>query len=298
MRTPPALNTLALTADGASHPATRLAVTVDESRKRWSQLPALAAVSASGAPRPGAQVLAVTGAGGGELRPLIVTQRYGLGRSMVFAGEASWRWRMMLPAADPTYELVWRQLARWLAAGAAEKIEIPATSIGLPGTTESVSVLVRDEEFKPIGNGEVTIRVTEPGGQERSMPAALSDPREGRYAAAVRFDREGVYMITADVRRGSQPLGSARRATLVGGTDVELSEPRLNEAVLRRISETTGGRYVPAAEAASVPGLLRTSDVGNPPTEMRDLWHNGWSLAAMVLLLGAEWVVRRRVGLA
>jgi hypothetical protein len=276
----------------------RLAVSVEESRKRWSQLPALAAVSASGAPRPGAQVLAVTGGGGGELRPLIVAQRYGLGRSMVFAGEASWRWRMMLPAKDPTYELVWRQLARWLAAGAAERIEIPATSIALPGTTESISVLVRDEEFKPVANGEVTIRVTEPGGQERSMPAALSEPREGRYAASVRFDREGVYTIAAEVRRGSQSLGTARRATLVGGTDVELSEPRLNEAVLRRIADSTGGQYVPAAEAASVPGLLRTSDVGNPPTEMRDLWHNGWSLAAIVLLLGAEWLLRRRVGLA
>jgi uncharacterized membrane protein len=294
----PTPNGVALTADGTAHPATRLAVTIEESRKRWAQLPALAAVSASGAPRPGAQVLAVTGGGGGELRPLIVSQRYGLGRSMVFAGEASWRWRMLLPAADPTYELVWRQLTRWLAAGAAEQIEIPATSVGLPGTTESISVLVRDEEFKPIANAEVTIRVTEPGGAERSLPVALSDPREGRYAAAVRFDRDGVYMIAADVRRGSQPLGTARRATLVGGSDVELSEPRLNEAVLRRIAETTGGQYVPADEAASVPGLLRTSEVGNPPTELRDLWHNGWSLAAIVLLLGAEWLLRRRVGLA
>jgi hypothetical protein len=29
----------------------------------------------------------------------------------------------------------------------------------------------------------------------------------------------------------------------------------------------------------------------------RDLWHNGWSFAVIVLLLGAEWVVRRRWGL-
>ena len=130
------------------------------------------------------------------------------------------------------------------------------------------------------------------------MPAALADPREGRYAAAVRFDREGVYMIAADVRRGSQSLGTTRRSTLVGGADVELSEPRLNEAVLRRIAETSGGQYVAAADAGTLPGLLRTSEIGNPPTEMRDLWHNGWSLAAIVLLLAAEWVLRRRVGLA
>jgi hypothetical protein len=31
---------------------------------------------------------------------------------------------------------------------------------------------------------------------------------------------------------------------------------------------------------------------------MRDLWNTGWSLAAIVVLLGCEWLLRRRVGLA
>ena len=42
--TPPA-NALALTADGAAHPATRVGVTVEESQKRWAQLPPLASVA-------------------------------------------------------------------------------------------------------------------------------------------------------------------------------------------------------------------------------------------------------------
>jgi hypothetical protein len=105
-------------------------------------------------------------------------------------------------------------------------------------------------------------------------------------------------MMTTEVRRGSQSLGSATRATLVGGSDVELSEPRLNESVLRRIAETTGGQYVAAEQVGTLPGLLRTSKIGNPPTEMRDLWHTGYSLMAIIVLLAGEWVVRRRVGLA
>jgi len=294
----PAANALTLTADGAAHPATRLAVTIDESRKRWAQLPPLAAVVTAGAPRAGAQVLALTSGAGGEIRPLIVTQRYGLGRSMVFAGEAAWRWRMLKPASDTTYEMVWRQLARWLGAGAVEPVEIPPVAVGLPGTTEPISVLVRDEEFKAIGDGEVTVRVKDPAGVERSVPAALADPRIGRYAAAVRFDQPGVYTIAADVRRGGHSLGTVTRPTLVGGADVELSEPRLNESVLRRIAETTSGAYVPAAAASTIPGLLRASAVGNPPTEMRDLWNNVWTLLAIVALLSGEWLMRRRVGLA
>jgi uncharacterized membrane protein len=288
---------LALTTDGAVHPATRLGVTAAESQKKWAQLPALPSVAAAGGPRPGAQVLAVTGGPSGP-RPLLVSQRYGNGRSMVFAGEAAWRWRMLLPASDTTYELVWRQLSRWVAGGAAERIEIPPVAVPMPGTTETLAVLVRDEEFKPVANAEVAIRLTAPGGAERVVPAALSDPGNGRYAASARLDDAGVYKVVADVRRAGQPFGTASRALLVGGVDIELAQPALNEPLLRRVAETSGGSYVPSDEAASVPAFLEHSDIGERPTEMRDLWHNAYSLLAIVSLLAIEWVIRRWVGLA
>jgi Ca-activated chloride channel family protein len=257
----------------------------------------LASVNAAGAPRPGAQVLAVTTTSG-ELQPVIAAQQYGLGRSIIFTGEASWRWRMLMPAKDTTYELVWRQLTRWLSSGAVDAIEIPPSSVTLPGTTDNVMIVARDQEFKPISDAEVTLRVREPGGQERSLPAAIASAQEGRYAAPVRFDQAGVYTIAADVRRGSQLLGTITRPMLVGGYDVELSEPHLNEPVLQRIADSTGGRYIAAAEAASLPTLLRESGAGAPPLEMRDLWNTAWSLLAIILLLATEWLTRRRVGLA
>ena len=293
----PAPNAIVLTTDGATHPATRLAVSVDESRKRWAALPPMASAAVLGAPRAGAQVLAVTTAGG-EMRPAIVAQRYGLGRSMVFAGEASWRWRMLMPATDNTFELAWRQMARWLTSAAADPIEIPQTSVTLPGTTETLAVNVRDAEFRPIGDAEVTVRVKDPGGQERSMSAALSDPGAGKYAAAVRFDQAGVYGLAADVKRGSQSLGSVSRQVLIGGADLEMAEPHLNEAVLRRIADTSGGKYVAAADATQIPDLVRQADTQSPPMEMRDVWDNGWTLAMIVALLAAEWLARRQAGLA
>ena len=77
-------------------------------------MPALASISALGGPRPGAACLAVTGGPGGAARALVAVQRFGDGRSMVFTGEASWRWRMMLPTTDQSYDRFWRQAARWL----------------------------------------------------------------------------------------------------------------------------------------------------------------------------------------
>ena len=291
-------NTPALTDDGAAHPATRLAASADDSRRRWSELPPLASVAAVGGSRPGAQVLAVTMGGGAPLQPLIAAQRYGQGRSMVFAGEASWQWRMMRPATDTSYETIWRQIARWLTAGSPGPVSIAAMSPSVPGITDRIAVTVRNQDFAPVGNAEVTIGVTAPNGQTRQLTPALASPQEGRYAVAARFDQPGVYRIDATASRAGERIGTATRQVLVGGADLEMTQPRLNEAVLRRLAAATGGQYLAAGEAQRLPALVRQSraDAGTP--ELRDLWHNGWSLLVIIGLLAAEWIARRRVGLA
>src|SRR5438067_4712387 len=108
-------NKMIVTPEGENHPIMRIAGTREDSLKQWSALPALAASAPLGGARPGATVLAVTQAPGGAVFPVVAVQRYGQGRSMVFAGEASWRWKMMLSSTDRSHEFFWRQTARWLA---------------------------------------------------------------------------------------------------------------------------------------------------------------------------------------
>lgn len=291
-------NTPALTVDGATHPATRLAVSPEENRQKWSSLPALASVAQVGGMRPGAQVLAVALSAGGTPQPLIASQRYGQGRSVIFAGEASWRWRMMRPADDTSYETIWRQLARWITAGAQAPVMIAPMSPTVAGITDRISVIVRDEDYRPVANAEVAIELTAPDGAKRPLPAALSNPQEGRYVVATRFDQPGVYKIDAMATRNGVRVGTASRPILVGGVDLEMTQPRLNDAVLRRLAAESSGRYVAAEDAGELPALLRESRAEAGTPEMRDLWHNGWSLAAIIGLLAAEWVARRRLGLA
>lgn len=291
-------NTPALTVDGVMHPATRLAVTPDENRQKWSSLPSLASMAQVGGARPGAQILAVALTAGGTPQPLIAAQRYGQGRSVAFAGEASWRWRMMRPADDTSYETIWRQLARWVTSGAQTPVTIAAMSPAVPGITERISVFVRDADYQPVANAEVAIELTAPNGDKRQLPAALSGPRDGRYSVAARFDQPGVYKIDAIATRGGQTVGSASRPVLVGGVDLEMTQPRLNDAVLRRLAAESSGQYLGADQVGRLPSLLRESRAEAGTPEMRDLWHNGWSLLAIVALLAGEWVARRRVGLA
>jgi uncharacterized membrane protein len=288
--------TVSVTSDGESHPVMRIASTADEMTRRWNTVPALAGVATLGAPRPGAQVLALVRADDGA-RPLVAVQRFGQGRSMIFTGEASWRWRMRLPSTDRTYELFWRHAARWLSAASPNPVSIPALTSLAPGESASLSVDVRDDEFAAVPDAKVQMRVTVPGGETRDVRVALADPRVGRYAGELMFDQPGIYRVAVEARRGTTVLGSSERWALVGGADTEMADPRLNEDVLRRVARASGGRYVSARDAAEIPSLLesQTTDPGTP--RLQDLWHQGWIFAAAIMLLGVEWFLRRHWGL-
>ncbi|MCU1382523.1 MAG: putative rane protein, partial [Acidobacteria bacterium] len=293
----PAHNRLTLTPEGETHPIMRIGGTSEESRKLWAALPALAASAALGGPRPGATILALTTAPGGGVFPVVAVQRYGQGRSMVFAGEASWRWKMMVASTDRSYEFFWRQAARWLSSASPDPVAIGVPDAPEPGDAIAVDVDARDASFAPVPDATIDATLTPPGGAARPLRLRHADPAGGRYTAAVAAEQPGLYRIHAEAHRGATMLGTADRWMYVGGADREFADPRLNEGWLRRVARSTGGRYVRAADASKVPGWLEAAVPQNAAPERRDLWHEPWAFALILALLSAEWILRRRWGL-
>jgi hypothetical protein len=289
-------NRIALTADGEAHPMMRLAASPDETRKQWAALPALAASAPLGGPRPGAKLLALTAAPGGAIYPVIAVQRYGQGRSMIFAGEASWRWKMMVASTDHSYETFWRQAARWLSAESPDPVAVTVPGAAEPGDAVTIDVIARDASFNPVADADVDAALTGPGGETTPLKLRRGDTA-GRFVAAITPDRPGLYRLRAAARRGATALGTADQWFHVGGADREFADPRLNEGFLRRIARASGGRYVRPADASRLAGWLQSVVPQDAPPERRDLWHEPWAFAAIVMMLSAEWILRRRWGL-
>jgi len=82
-----------------------------------------------------------------------------------------------------------------------------------------------------------------------------------------------------------------------GGVDREFIDPRLNDAWLRRVASLSGGRYATAADAPRLVDWLQETAPPAAAPERRDLWHEPLAFAAVVLLLSAEWILRRQWGL-
>jgi uncharacterized membrane protein len=296
-------NGLVVTREGETHPIMRLGASGEETRKKWAALPALAATAPLGSARPGAVVLAVAPASGGAVFPVVAVQRYGQGRSMVFGGEASWRWRMMVASTDRSHELFWRQAARWLAEASPDPVAIALPDAAQPGDSVSIDVDVRDAVFAPVTDASVDATIELPDGEKRPLTFRRTATASGRFTSTFRPDRSGLYHVRAEAQRGVTPpgqqarLGSSDRWIYVGGSDREFADPRLNEGFLRRTARESGGRYVRAADASRVVMWLQDTERQNAAPEQRDLWHEPWAIAAVALLLSTEWVLRRRWGL-
>jgi hypothetical protein len=78
---------------------------------------------------------------------------------------------------------------------------------------------------------------------------------------------------------------------------LEMADPRVNVQLLQRLAVASGGRVVDAQSVGSLLDDLRASAPIAALAIRHDLWHNGWSFGAIVALLGAEWILRRRWGL-
>jgi uncharacterized membrane protein len=293
-------NGLAVTREGETHPIMRLGASGEETRKKWAALPALAAIAPLGSARPGAVVLAVAPAPGGAVFPVVAVQRYGQGRSMVFGGEASWRWRMMVASTDRSHELFWRQAARWLAEASPDPVAIAMSDAAQPGDSVSIDVDVRDAAFAPVADASLDATIELPGGEKRPLTFRRTAAVSGRLTSTFRPDRSGLYHVRAEAQRGVTPpgqqarLGSSDRWIYVGGSDREFADPRLNEGFLRRAARESGGRYVRAADASRVVMWLQDTERQNAAPAQRDLWHEPWAIAAVALLLSTEWALRRR----
>jgi hypothetical protein len=226
-------------------------------------------------------------------------QRYGDGRSMIFSGEAAWRWRMMLPAADRSYDTFWRQAIRWLAIAAPDPVSVSVSPSASIGDLLPLRVAARSGAYEPLRDARVDLRITSPDGRLTQLRAGhdAGPDSDGRFIAHYRADQPGVYKVIAEAKRGQESAGLGTTSFLVGGADIEMTDPRVNERLLQRIAQQSGGRIVSADQTASLADELRAAVPAAVLSVQKDLWHTGWSFAVILLLLGGEWLLRRQGGM-
>ena len=214
---------------------------------------------------------------------------------MVFSGEASWRWKMLRPASDRSYEFFWRQAVRWLSSEAPDPVALTIPDSPAPGDSIPIQLETRDASFAPVPDASVDATLAAPG--EEPRPLGFRPSGSGQHATTIVALTPGLYRVRAEARRGAVSLGVADRWFYVGGADPEFADPRLNDGFLRRLARQSGGQYVSANEIDRVISAVSASVPQTLEPERHDLWHEPWAFALVTALLAAEWILRRAWGM-
>ncbi|MBZ5590683.1 MAG: glutamine amidotransferase [Acidobacteriia bacterium] len=284
-----------LTAQGSQSVICRFEEDPKRNVERWKTMPALADYEQVGEAKPGALTLLEMNAGG-RRHPLLVLQRYGRGRTAVFATGGSWRWQMMQPLADKTHEMFWQQLLRWLVADAPGRVMASTERQILSDESHvPLRVEVRDKSFRPA-TATVEAHIAGPEGAADSVSLKPAPLDEGVYTADWNAAQPGSYMAEIVARQGQQELG---RDVLVFRRENGVAENfhvTQNRELLEKLAEETGGHYYPADRASRLAEDISYSEAGITTRETKDLWDMPVVFLAALLLRGSEWLLRRKWG--
>jgi uncharacterized membrane protein len=290
--------TAELTAAGADSPITRLTEDAAANVERWKKLTYLMDYQEAGTPKAGATVLAQLNAGGRKL-PLLVTQNYGRGRTAIMATSGTWRWQMSQPLGDTAHDLFWQQLLRWLVMESPGQVvaTAPAQTLMDDGHLE-LSASVRNKDYQPAPDARVTAHFIGPDGLSVLMDMTPVADNPGVFHAAWTAEKPGSYLaeVTATGNKSSEPLGGdALPFQRIDGV-AESFHTEQNRELLQKLSSETGGRYWQPADLSRLPNEISYSDAGISVRDVKELWNMPIVFLFLMMLLSAEWLLRRKWG--
>jgi hypothetical protein len=289
---------------GQTHPAVQIADTQEAADAKWKELPTLFSVNAAPAAalKPGASLLLSGTDRNGREQVVLAWQRYGRGKSLVLPVQDSWLWRMHASMAveDTTHQFFWQRLTRWLVDGVPEPVMVTVAPDRVQsGEPVTLTAEMFDREYRGINDARVLAHVTAPSGRVEDVPMEWTVEQDGEYRARFTPTEDGLYRVAVDgVRRSGEATGRGTASLRVGPSDAEYFDAAMRASFLRRLSEETGGRFFLSSDTASLPDAISYSGRGVTVVEERDLWDMPIVLLAVLGLMAAEWVTRRRWGLA
>jgi len=256
--------------------------------------------------KPTAEVLAsaLPANSGSEPTPIVLSMRYGAGRSVYVGTDEIWRWRYARGEELP--ERFWIPLVRLIGREGLARAGRSAVLEANPGRTEPmspvrISLELLDERLALQRPQSVSATVRDTG-SDAEPTAILLRPEESDEGGAPTFAATWLPASAGTYEVGVNDailLGEAlTKQVEVLAPDDELRSPETDFEALRSLAEETGGRVLRPEELAELEQYLpnRQRRVAGTP-DIETLWDSPLALILLVVLLGTEWIGRRMIRL-
>jgi uncharacterized membrane protein len=256
--------------------------------------------------KPGAQVLLRhpmdRNVQSGENYPLMVLGYFPAGRTLFLAVDSTYRWRYRY--GDRYLDTFWRNSVRWLALGRLKsgdrryRIESSRSSYDIEDRVQ-LEVRVLDEDYRPSEELTQTVGWSGPDGVERELELAREKDRPGVYRGGLEVDRPGVYRawVMGRVAGRNQRVSSTEFEVVLPSR--ENQDPAPDPEAMRALAAKTGGQFLELSRARALAPQFPGDEERREPisSRLQDAWDGWHTLLAALVLLSAEWILRKRAEL-
>jgi hypothetical protein len=293
-----------LTTDGERQPALRLSDSSSANASLWPSLPPvqwMARVSPQAGAVTLADFIANKSPSKEAISPAVVYRPLGAGVVLYLATDDLWRLRYQV--ADLYHQRLWMQLGSWVAAPPFQA-EDKRISLGTDrlryASGESSEIRVR-------------LRNSQGGIVKEAQPRAYL-MHEGKEIATLSLDPDAVHLgvyraLTPPLKPGSYEIAVSESPTaprsdlhlslrVADSGNAEWATLTMNRAMLETMATNSGGRFLREEQAATeLTNLLQTLDQKQTITRETILWSSWWWFGLVMVLLTAEWLMRKRLRL-
>ncbi|MFO7722141.1 MAG: hypothetical protein R6V49_02860 [Bacteroidales bacterium] len=221
-------------------------------------------------------------------------------RACYVAGEGLWKWRMYAFRSKKSHRSFDTFVSQWVqyltASDERTRFRVSTRSQFTENTPIAFSAELYDAAYNPVTDPEISLNITSSDGNSYQYTFTR---KERLYTLDAGRLPVGEYRYDARVMLGAEKFLAAGRF-VVAPVHLESTVTRADHVLLRTLSGQTGGISVPVAQWAQIPDHIKNRSDIKPISHLRekfsDLTGIFWILALILLLLAAEWFVRKWAG--
>ncbi len=238
--------------------------------------------------------------------PLVLSGRFGRGKTVFVAGYPLWRWGF--GPHGSALATFFSGAVRFLAESDTNPFVLRSDKPGfLQGEPVRLTLKAIGPDRRPWAGLDAVLELSAQPESSKTAVGPLSkvpmvEYGNGIYGSTIAALSAGTYDAVALVSLDDTVVGRATAQFSVAAQSVELAQLGLNRRLLEAIAAVSAGSYFPAD---SLPG--HRSDVMSPVFELRlgtyerrfvfEPRRAAWAYALVALLAGLEWWLRRKKGL-
>jgi hypothetical protein len=293
---------LELTAEGSEDPIFQFSPDATKNREILASLPGMYWHFPVTRAKPGATVLARHGDQRMKNQfgrhALLSIQRYGPGRTVFIAFDATYRWRYL---HEQYFDGFWARLIDRVGRAKVLGGRYPFTlstdkSVYRIGDRVMLSVRMfgAPEEIASLGSLQSEVEV--PGADPIGFDLEPNPEDPGLLQGSFTVDQGGAYVIRVASALQSERDGTARPAThpfRVEPPRQETDRPGTNRPLMEDIAKAAGGQVFTPENARLIPAAFPTKQVERLFEFREELWDAPLWMVMIVSLLTAEWVLRK-----